>query len=97
MIVTINIYVKRFAIEVIKIATTIKDVAKYTGLSIATISKYINGGNVLEENRHLLENAIKELGFIVNEIARGLKTSFPFMLRLKTELMIKESIRELIV
>lgn len=29
--------------------STIKDVAKYTGLSIATISKYLNGGNVLEE------------------------------------------------
>ena len=30
-------------------AATIKDVAKYTGLSIATVSKYINGGRVLEE------------------------------------------------
>jgi LacI family transcriptional regulator len=59
----------------IKIAATIKDVAKYTGLSIATISKYINGGNVLEQNRELIEKAIKELNFRVNEMARGLKTS----------------------
>lgn len=60
---------------VILIAKTIKDVAKATGLSIATISKYINGGNVLDENKVLIENAIKELGFKVNEIARGLKTN----------------------
>lgn len=56
-------------------AATIKDVAKYTGLSIATISKYINGGNVLEKNRTLVDKAIKALDFKVNEIARGLKTN----------------------
>lgn len=55
--------------------STIKDVAKYTGLSIATISKYINGGNVLDSNRALIEDAIKTLDFKVNEMARGLKTS----------------------
>lgn len=59
----------------IKIPATIKDVAKYTGLSIATISKYINGGNVLEENRKKIEEAIKVLDFRVNELARGLKTN----------------------
>lgn len=59
----------------VKIAATIKDVAKHTGLSIATISKYINGGNVLENNRTLIDCAIKELDFKVNEIARGLKTN----------------------
>ncbi len=57
----------------IRIASTIKDVAKATGLSIATISKYINGGNVLDDNKVLIEKAIKELDFKVNEIARGLK------------------------
>lgn len=56
-------------------ATTIKDVAKYTGLSISTISKYLNGGNVLEPNKELIEKAIQELDFKVNEMARGLKTS----------------------
>jgi LacI family transcriptional regulator len=59
----------------IKIAATIKDVAKYTGLSIATISKYINGGNVLEHNKKMIDEAIKELNFRVNEMARGLKTN----------------------
>lgn len=59
----------------INIAATIKNVAKHTGLSIATISKYINGGNVLDKNRAAIDQAIRELGFKVNEIARGLKTN----------------------
>jgi len=59
----------------IDISTTIKDVARHTGLSISTISKYLNGGNVLPDNRRNIEAAIHELGFKVNEIARGLKTS----------------------
>ncbi len=61
--------------ELIEIATTIKDIARHTGLSIATISKYLNGGNVLDENRILINNAIKKFDYKVNEIARGLKTS----------------------
>lgn len=52
-----------------------KDIASKTGLGLATISKYINGGKVKEKNRIALEQAIKELDFTVNEIARGLKTS----------------------
>lgn len=51
---------------------TIKDVKRRTGLSMATISKYLNGGNVLPQNRILIEEAIKELNYEVNEIARGL-------------------------
>ena len=59
----------------IKIAATIKDVAKYAGLSIATVSKYLNGGNVREENRKRLEEAIRVLDFKVNDMARALKTN----------------------
>ncbi len=55
--------------------STIKDVAKYTGLSIATISKYINGGNVLVENKAIIQEAIEKLNFTRNEMARGLKTN----------------------
>ena len=62
-------------IEVRDIGATIKDVSKYTGLSIATISKYINGGKVRPQNKELLDEAIKALDFRVNEMARGLKTS----------------------
>lgn len=55
--------------------STIKDVAKHTGLSIATISKYLNGGNVLEDNREKIKVAIDLLGYKRNDMARGLKTN----------------------
>lgn len=54
---------------------TIRDIKERTGLSLATISKYINGGNVLPENRIKIEAAIKDLHYEVNEIARGLVTN----------------------
>jgi len=54
---------------------TIKDVAQYTGLSIATISKYLNGGNVLEDNRKRIGEAIEILDYKVNHAARSLKTN----------------------
>ena len=56
-------------------SATIKDVAKYTGLSIATVSKYLNGKRVLEKNKKLLDEAIEVLDFQINEMARGLKTN----------------------
>lgn len=56
-------------------AATIKDVAKQTGLGLATISSYLNGGNVREKNRIKIKQAIEELNFEVNEVARGLKTN----------------------
>lgn len=54
---------------------TIVDIKERTGLSLATISKYLNGGNVLPENKIKIEAAIKDLHYEVNEIARGLVTS----------------------
>ncbi len=54
-------------------AATIKDIAQRTGLSLATISKYINGGNVLEKNKLAIDAAIQETNFSVNEAARNLK------------------------
>lgn len=54
---------------------TIRDIKNRTGLSLATISKYLNGGNVLPKNKELIEEAIKELHYEVNEIARGLVTN----------------------
>ncbi|MBQ1264621.1 MAG: LacI family DNA-binding transcriptional regulator [Oscillospiraceae bacterium] len=52
-----------------------KDVAKRTGLSLSTISKYLNGGNVREENRAAIEEAVRELDYSVNFFARGLKAN----------------------
>lgn len=54
---------------------TIRDIRNRTGLSLATISKYLNGGNVLPKNKQMIEEAIEELHYEVNEIARGLVTN----------------------
>ena len=56
-------------------AATMKDIARRTGLGLATISSYFNGGNVREKNRIKIEEAIEELHYDVNEVARGLKTN----------------------
>lgn len=56
-------------------AATMKDIAKRTGLGLATISSYFNGGNVREKNRVKIQEAIEELHYEVNEVARGLKTN----------------------
>ncbi len=55
-------------------SVTIKDVAKRAGVSISTVSKCINGGNVLEPKRSEIFKAIDELNYKVNPLARGMKT-----------------------
>lgn len=57
---------------------TIKDISSKTGLSLGTISKYLNGKNVLPANAALIQNAIDELHYQVNTFARSLKTSRSF-------------------
>ncbi len=56
-------------------AATYKDIRKLTGLSLSTISKYFNGGTLIEENRKSIEKAIVKLDYHVNEYARGLKSN----------------------
>ena len=56
-------------------AATIRDITKMTGLSLATVSKYLNGGNVLPANKAAIEHAIEVLHYEVNEVARGLATN----------------------
>ena len=55
-------------------AATMKDLARETGLGLATLSKYFNGGTVREKNRLLIEAAVKKLHYVPNEVARSLKT-----------------------
>lgn len=55
-------------------ASTIKDIRRVTGLSLATISKYLNGGNVRLENKKKIDEAVRELDYHVNEMARSLVT-----------------------
>lgn len=53
---------------------TIKDVAKLAGVSMATVSKYINGGNLRQSNREAISRAIETLDYRVNPFARSLKS-----------------------
>ena len=54
---------------------TIKDVAKLAGVSISTVSKYLNGGNIRPENLEPIRNAIVQLDYRANPFARGLKAN----------------------
>lgn len=57
---------------------TIKDVAKLAGVSIATVSRYINSnGYVSMEAKEKISKAVEELKYTPNEVARSLykKTS----------------------
>lgn len=52
---------------------TIKDVAKKANVSVATVSRVINNtGYVNHETRKIVEDAISELGYVPNELARSL-------------------------
>jgi len=53
---------------------TIKDVARMAGVSMSTVSKYLNGGNVRDENLEAIRNAIDTLEYRVNPFARSLKS-----------------------
>jgi LacI family transcriptional regulator len=57
------------------VSVTIRDVANATGLSVATISKYLNGAVLKERNRIAVQEAIEQLGYRKNEFARSLKTN----------------------
>ena len=56
-----------------KAPATYTDIQRVTGLSLATISKYYNGGNVLEANREAIKAASESLGFRLNRNASGLR------------------------
>lgn len=55
--------------------STIKDVAREAGVSIGTVSNYINGIEVKERNKTRICEAITKLNFTINPIAKGLRTS----------------------
>lgn len=52
---------------------TITTISEVTGLSISIISRYLNGHNVREKNRILIEKAIKDTGYVPNDFARNLR------------------------
>ena len=54
-------------------AATVYDVAQKAEVSVGTVSRYLNGYQLREPNRLRVEQAIGELGFKGNILARGLK------------------------
>lgn len=54
-------------------AVTIKDVAREAGVATSTVSKYLNGGHVLGENRKAIEAAIKKLDYRLNMSAHAMR------------------------
>ena len=55
--------------------STIKDVARVSGISVTTISKYLNGVPVRKTTSEKISRAIEELGYRPNPLARGLRNS----------------------
>ena len=47
-------------------AVTIQEVAEQAGVSIGTVSRYVNGAHLREKNRLNVEKAIEDLGFKTN-------------------------------
>lgn len=66
---------------------TIKDVAREAGVAISTVSKYMTGGSVRQENEVKIRQAVKKLGYSPNSLARGLKRSKTFTAGLMIEEM----------
>lgn len=61
--------------EVKATMATIYDVAQRAGVSITTVSRYLNDPTKVKQGtRRRIEEAIKELNYIPNEMARGLAT-----------------------
>ena len=54
---------------------TIRDIAKLAGVSIATVSRVLNGrGEVAPETRHAVERVVREYGYSPNRSARRLSS-----------------------
>lgn len=53
---------------------TYLDIQKLTGLSLSTISKYMNGGNVRPATKTAIDKAVKQLDYRINDYARGLRS-----------------------
>jgi LacI family transcriptional regulator len=52
---------------------TIRQIADLAGVSIATVSRVVNGrGDVADETRELVQRVVREHGYSVNRTARGL-------------------------
>lgn len=57
-------------------AVTMKDVAERAGVGLGTVSNYLSGkGSVSKDRAKRIQASIVELGYVINEAARSLKSS----------------------
>lgn len=56
-------------------SSTIRDVSRASGISVATVSKYLNGVAVRKSSADRISKAITELGYSPNPAARSLRNS----------------------
>ncbi len=69
---------------------SIKDVAKYAGVAISTVSKVLNNyPNVSEETRAKVNKAVEELNFVPNSVAAALSSKQSGRVALLVNLSIK--------
>lgn len=54
-------------------SVTVIDVAKKAGVSVGTVSRYLNGYKLREANRKVIESAIQELGFRKSMLGTALR------------------------
>src|SRR5690625_4679958 len=60
---------------------SIKDVAKHAGVSVTTVSRVLNNkGYISQQTRLKVEEAMKELDYYPNQIARALLKNQSFVL-----------------
>lgn len=58
------------------VMVSMKDIAKKCGVSVATVSKALNGQkDIGEETRRRICTAAREMGYMANSVARALKTN----------------------
>ena len=66
-------YSLKFIRRVYLYMASIRDVAKEAGVAICTVSRLINGtANVEPETQKKIEDAMKKLDYVPNELARGM-------------------------
>lgn len=57
---------------------TIKDVAKEAGVSVGSVSRYLNGYHLKKENEVEIQRAIQKLQYYQNQMAKSLKMNKSF-------------------
>ncbi|QIK70672.1 LacI family transcriptional regulator [Erysipelothrix sp. HDW6C] len=61
---------------------TIQDVSNLAGVSVGTVSRFINGYSVKDGNKKAIQSAIDALDYNVNTLAKGLKLNRTFTIGL---------------